>query len=151
MRSSLVAAAALAAALVVPREARAQSAAREDLARLLADAARAASRAGFRAEPRVFDARGLTGMLPRGGSVVVDASLRAGAHYMVVAVCDGDCQDLDLRVGAPDGTRLDEDVSEDDVPVLEFTATQDGAYPLSVIMSDCRAEMCRFAVKVLAQ
>ncbi|MBB4634888.1 hypothetical protein [Longimicrobium terrae] len=152
MRSSVVAAAALAAALITPRDARAQASPRDEIARLLGTASRGASQAGYRAEPRVFDVRSMTGMLPSGGSVVVDATLRAGARYMVVGVCDGECQDLDLRVNAPDGAEvLDEDVSDDDVPVLRFTATENGAHPLSVIMSDCRAELCRFAVKVLAQ
>jgi hypothetical protein len=100
----------------------------------------------------VFDSRAVMGMLPRGGSVVLEANLRAGVRYTVVGVCDDDCVDLDLRAHAPGaGEVLDEDVSTDDVPVLTFTATVNGPHPVTVIMSECRAEMCYFGLKVLAR
>lgn len=83
---------------------------------------------------------------------MLEANLREGVRYTVVAVCDGDCVDLDLRAHVP-GTdeMLDEDVSTDKVPVLTFTATADGPHPVSVIMSDCRTELCYFALKVLSR
>ncbi len=107
---------------------------------------------GYRSEARVFDARSMIGMLPRGGAVVVEANLRAGVRYTVVGVCDSDCVDLDLRVHAPGGDQvLDEDVNTDDVPLLTFVAPADGPHPITVVMSDCRTELCYFGVRVMAR
>ena len=150
MRRLLVLAAA-AALVLVPDVVRAQASQRDAMMEQLQDATAEAAGNGFRQSPRVFDTRAVTGMLPRGGSVVLEASLRAGVRYTVVAVCDGECVDLDLRAQRPDGAALDEDVATDDVPVLTFTATETGAYPLTVIMSECRAELCWFGLRVLAR
>jgi hypothetical protein len=149
---SLFILAALAALVLVPGSARAQTSARDAVSKLLRDASAEASANGYRASPRVFDTRSVMGMLPRGGSVVLEANLRAGARYTVVAVCDADCVDLDLRAHAPGHDEvLDEDVSTDEAPVLTFTATRDGPHPVTVIMSECRAELCWFGLKVLAR
>ena len=125
---------------------------RDDVSQLLRRAAGEARQKGFASEARVFDPRAMIGMLPRGGSVVLEANLRAGVRYTIVGVCDADCVDLDLRAHAPDGHQvLDEDVSTDDVPLLSFTAAESGPHPLAVIMSECRTELCYFGVKVLAK
>jgi hypothetical protein len=149
---SLLLVAAVAALTSVPVGAQAQSSHRDAVVQLLQDASRGASEHGFDEAPRVFDSRAVVGMLPRGGSVVLEASLRAGVRYTVVGVCDADCVDLDLRAHAPGGEAvLDEDVSTDDVPVLTFTATANGPHPVTVIMSECRTDLCYFGLKVLAQ
>jgi hypothetical protein len=151
MRSTILLAV-LALLTLVPASLRAQTDDRDVVVRQLQDASRGASEQGFREEPRVFDSRSVMGKLPRGGSVVLEANLRAGERYTVVAVCDETCGDLDLRAHAPGGAEvLDEDVSTDAVPVLTFTAAVNGPHPLSVIMSECRAELCYFALKVLAR
>jgi hypothetical protein len=140
-----------AAGLLLAAPAASQSAPDELLLSLRGAAVEAAA-LGYRAEPRVFDARLLVGLLPRGGAVVVEANLRAGGRYAVIGVCDEECHDLDLRVHAPGGGQvLDEDVNTDAVPVVTFVAERDGAHPVEVVMSGCRAELCRFAVKVLAR
>lgn len=152
MRSLSLFLAAMAALVLVPASARAQASHRDAVVELLADAARGATEGGYRPATRVFDTRSVTGMLPQGGTVMLEANLRAGVRYTVVAVCDAECVDLDLRVHAPGGEDvLDEDVSTDDVPVLTFTATRDGPHPVSVIMSECRAEMCYFGLRVLSR
>jgi hypothetical protein len=137
----------------VPVAGRAQAAPeRELVVRQLNDASREAAGQGYRQAPRVFDSRSVVGMLPRGGQVVLEANLRAGERYTVVAVCDGDCVDLDLRAEGPEGGEvLDEDVSTDAVPVLTFTALVTGPHPISVIMSQCRVERCYFALRVLSR
>jgi len=144
--------AALAALVSVPARAQAQPAQRDTVVRLLQDAAREAAQDGYRESPRVFDSRSVVGMLPDGGSVMLEANLRAGVRYTVVGVCDAECVDLDLRVHAPGGEEvLDEDVSTDDVPVLTFIAEETGPHPISVIMSECRADLCYFGLRVLAR
>lgn len=150
---SLFLVAALATIPLAPTLCDAQAApVREIVLRELTQASREAAGQGFREEPRVFDSRSVVGMLPGGGQVVLEANLRAGERYTVVAVCDEECVDLDLRAHAPGGEEvLDEDVSTDDLPILTFTAVVTGPHPLSVIMSDCRAERCYFALKVLSR
>jgi hypothetical protein len=151
MRSLLVMAAAAALASV-PVHAHAQASGRGAVEELLQQAATGAARDGYRAAPRVFDSRSVMGMLPRGGTVVLEANLRAGVRYTVVAVCEEACHDVDLRAYATDGeTVLDEDVSTDAVPVLTFTADESGPHPVAVIMSECRAELCRFGLRILAR
>jgi hypothetical protein len=130
----------------------AQSDHRASVVELLREASQEVAARGFRAETRVFDARSMIGMLPRGGAVVVEANLRAGVRYTVVGVCDSDCVDLDLRAHAPGGdVVLDEDVNTDDVPILTFVASADGPHPITVVMSDCRTELCYFGVRVMGR
>lgn len=149
-RTSYLAAALALLASAAP--AAAQATHRESVLDLLRGASQEAAGRGFRTEPRVFDARQMVGMLPAGGAVVLEANLRAGVRYTVVGVCDGDCVDLDLRVHSPAGeTVLGEDVNTDDVPVVTFVAPADGPHPVTVVMSDCRAELCYFGVRVLAR
>lgn len=130
----------------------AQATHRDSVLELLRGASREAAGRGFRTEPRVFDARQMVGMLPSGGTVVLEVNLRAGVRYTVVGVCDADCVDLDLRAHSPGGeTVLGEDVNTDDVPVVTFVAPADGPHPVTVVMSDCGAELCYFGVRVLAR
>ncbi len=94
----------------------------------------------------------LVGLLPRAGFVTVEVNLRAGMEYFVAGNCDRDCDDLDLRIVAPDAeTVLDEDVSEDAVPVVSFVAREAGPYLLTIRMVGCKTEMCYFGVRVLAR
>ena len=151
MRRILISLAALALPLAAAPAA-AQSTHREVVVDLLRSAAEEAAGRGYRGEPRVFDARSIVGMLPAEGTVVVEAMLRAGVRYTVVGVCDSDCVDLDLRVHSPGGEEvLGEDVNTDDVPIVTFVAPEDGPHPVTVVMSDCKAELCYFGVKVLAR
>jgi hypothetical protein len=130
----------------------AQSDHRSAVVDLLRQASQEVAAQGFRTEPRIFDARSMIGMLPRGGAVVLEANLRAGVRYTVLGVCDSDCQDLDLRAHSPGGNQvLAEDVNTDDVPILTFVAPADGPHPITVVMSDCRTELCYFGVRVLAR
>jgi hypothetical protein len=152
MRSLFLILAVSAALAFVPASARAQAPYRDAVVELLQDAARGATENGFRPSSRVFDTRSVMGMLARGGTVMLEANLRAGVRYTIVAVCDANCVDLDLRAHAPGGEDvLDEDVSTDDVPVLTFTATVTGPHPVSVIMSECRTELCHFGLRVLSR
>ena len=75
-------------------------------------------------------------------------NLQGGVRYAIVGACDEDCSDLNLRVWAPDGTKLAEDILTDDTPVLEFTATVTGQYRLSVEMAACRTSPCYWGVQI---
>ncbi len=75
-------------------------------------------------------------------------TLEAGVAYAILAVCDEDCNDIDLRITGPSDSTLAEDVQPDDTPVLEFTATETGQYDLDLIMFTCHANSCRWAGRV---
>jgi hypothetical protein len=124
---------------------------REVVLHELDTAVRAKQREGFTVA-RPFDARGMVGLLPQHGVVVVEVQLRAGVEYFVSGTCDTDCDDLDLRALTPDGLEvLAEDVETDDVPVLQFTARETGPHLLGVVMSACRTEYCYFGVRILSR
>jgi len=75
-------------------------------------------------------------------------NLQGGVRYAIVGVCDNDCTDVDLRIWAPDGAKLAEDILTDDTPVLEFTATVTGQYRLSVEMATCSTNPCYWGVQI---
>ncbi|MEO0559857.1 MAG: hypothetical protein AAF170_16935 [Bacteroidota bacterium] len=68
--------------------------------------------------------------------------LDAGQEYVIAGVCDNDCTDIDLRLYDPDGELVDEDVLEDDVPVVTVTPDREGQYTIEGIMYECQTEFC---------
>jgi hypothetical protein len=145
MRSTALFAAACAAAVALP--ARAQTPRESVLARL-----DSVARGGYVTDARPIGRASVLGELPREGSVRLEMTLRAGRRYRIVAACDRECVDLDLRAYSADGaTVLAEDVEADARPVLSFVAYADGPHLLSVMMAGCRDEYCAFGVRVLAR
>jgi hypothetical protein len=94
------------------------------------------------------DREPMTGSLNNAAAEAMMVNLQGGARYAIVGVCDNDCSDVDLRIWAPDGTKLAEDILVDDTPVLEFTATVTGQYRLSVEMAACHTNPCYWGVQV---
>jgi hypothetical protein len=86
------------------------------------------------------------GVLRSGQEMRVPLPLREGVDYRITGACDNQCENLDLALQAPDGTRVAQDRLEDAIPVLEYTAPVGGEYRLSVDMVTCTAEPCRFEV-----
>jgi|GEM_PF-1341491 len=151
MRRTLIAFAAAAAAAASASPAAAQNGHRGVITAQLDTITAVKAREGFAAE-RVLDGNTVVGMMANGGSVVLEVNLRAGTQYFIPAGCDGDCDDLDLRVHSPDGeTVLDEDVEADDVPLVSFTAARTGPHLLTVMMSSCKTSLCYFGFRVLAK
>ena len=109
-------------------------------------------RDGYRADPAPAGRDAVVGMLRGGGSVILEIRLQAGKQYFIGAGCDTDCSDLDLRALSSDGeTVLDEDVGEDDVPIVSFTARTGGLYLLAVMMPACSTDLCYFGFKVMSK
>jgi hypothetical protein len=77
--------------------------------------------------------------------------LTGGVRYAIIGVCDEDCSDIDLRLWAPDGTKISEDIAVDDYPTLEFVAPASGTYRLSVEMANCSQNPCYWGVQVYAR
>ncbi|HEX8691742.1 MAG TPA: hypothetical protein VF746_04930 [Longimicrobium sp.] len=106
---------------------------------------------GFLPDARVLNGGTQIGLLQANGLVMLEIPLRTGARYFVMGVCDSDCEDLDLRaVGSNARTALAEDVGDDDVPVLTFTARETGPHLLTVSMAKCKTDLCYFGVRVFS-
>ena len=75
-------------------------------------------------------------------------TLQAGVSYAILAVCDEACGDLDLRLLDAAGTRLAQDVADDDTPVIEFTPAATGQYRLDVLMYACTAATCSWGAQI---
>jgi len=96
----------------------------------------------------VADREPMMGSLNAAANETMMVNLQGGVRYAIVGVCDEDCTDVDLRIWAPDNTKLAEDILTDDTPVLEFTATVTGQYRLSVEMAACRTSPCYWGVQI---
>lgn len=77
--------------------------------------------------------------------------LVAGQEYQIVGVCDNDCTDIDLKLYDPDGNLVDEDVLEDDVPVVTVTPDRDGQYAIEGIMYECQTDFCYIGLAAWAR
>jgi hypothetical protein len=65
---------------------------------------------------------------------------------MITGRCDSDCRDLDLRLFSPSGAEIDNDLLDDDVPMVSTTATRSGRYRVEVLMAHCAVEPCRYEI-----
>ena len=97
---------------------------------------------GLNAVPDMFN-----GALEEGATEQFTLSLRGGRYYQIIGVCDSDCSDVDLALFDASGTRVTEDVLEDDFPLLEVEPTSDGTYTVEVAMITCAAEPCYWGVQ----
>lgn len=103
---------------------------------------------GYRADPRAFHTDMIVGVLEPGAEVGLEIDLEHGVEYMIMGVCDQDCEDLDLILTDPDGTEWASDALNDAYPVLVFTSPATGAYILWVTMYNCSVSPCSFGYKV---
>ena len=72
-------------------------------------------------------------------------TVQGDAQYIIVAVCDADCGDLDLVIYDPEEEEAAADVELDDYPVLSVQG--EGEYWVEILMTDCQAETCLYAVQ----
>jgi len=91
----------------------------------------------------------LSGSVGRGATDVNTLSLEGGVEYAIIAVCDEECTDIDLRITDAADSVLAEDINPDDNPIVEFTAPMTGSYDLDMIMFSCRASSCVWGGEVL--
>lgn len=78
-------------------------------------------------------------------------TLRAGQDYRIVGVCEQRCGDFDLRLFAPNGQLIAQDVLADAVPVIHVRPPMTGRYEIEAVMAQCRAQPCWFAFNVYAR
>ena len=107
---------------------------------------------GYAVHGAALPSGSMIGLLRNEGAVFVEVMLQAGREYFIPGGCDNDCDDLDLRITAPNSeTVLDEDVEDDDVPILSFRARETGPHLLLVSMASCSEELCYFGFRVLTK
>lgn len=77
--------------------------------------------------------------------------LRAGQDYRILGVCDARCRDFDLRLIAPSGALVAQDVLPDAVPIIHVRPTVTGNYDVEALMSRCAGSPCWYAFNVYAR
>lgn len=90
----------------------------------------------------------VTGTLATGADEEFEVDLEAGVTYMIVAVCDGDCSDLDLVLSDDEGEEMESDRKMDDLPMLAFENENDVTAVLSVQMATCSTGQCHYGVRI---
>lgn len=74
--------------------------------------------------------------------------LDGGNDYTIIGVCDEDCGDIDLTILDDDDDVVDEDVLEDNYPIVSVSPRGDGAYTINVDMYECDVEPCYFGIAI---
>lgn len=92
-----------------------------------------------------------TGVLRQGETDWIAIRLRSGIEYVIIAVCDQDCRDIDLRLYDENGYLIDDDLALDDVPVVTAIPRRTATFQIEVIMSRCRTRDCVYGVGAFAR
>lgn len=71
----------------------------------------------------------------------------AGADFSVVAVCDNDCADLDLRAYDATGRLVVENIDVDALPELVLSSDQNEIAFIEVVMANCSNAPCYWQAK----
>lgn len=74
--------------------------------------------------------------------------LDGGYDYTIIGVCDEDCGDIDLTLLDDDGDMVDEDVLEDDYPIVNASPSSDAVYTIEIDMYKCDVEPCYFGIAI---
>lgn len=130
--------------LAAPAPALAQSRWREQVNSQIDQASKILREKGFE-KTDTYD-----GTLNNEASESLTLSLRAGRQYALVAVCDNDCSDIDLRLYDND-TEVDSDIQNDDKPVVMVAPRGDGKFRLKIIMAKCATSPCFYGVGLFAK
>ena len=88
-----------------------------------------------------------TGQLADGGEATVSLDVTGAHRAVVIAACDNNCSDLDLRVVTEDGRLIGLDDDEDDTPSVYIDEKKTNKLVLKIRMPSCSASNCSFAVK----
>lgn len=84
------------------------------------------------------------GELKQGGEVTFTVKLQAGTNALV-GMCDTDCSNLDMYVTDSKGNAIEQDVEEDDFPIVMLTNT--GSVNVRLVMKACSSAPCAYGVR----
>ena len=77
--------------------------------------------------------------------------LEKGMNYKIYAVCDEDCNDIDLCLYDGRDKEIECDESEDDYPIVDVTVSRAGTFSFKVTMHDCELEPCKFGIAIFGR
>jgi len=92
-----------------------------------------------------------TDKIRRGRTEIYRLTLDAKERYLIVAFCDTDCDDVDLRLYNNGGKEIDVDVEGDDYPVVTVATGATERYQVEVSMPGCYARRCTIGIGVFYQ
>jgi hypothetical protein len=78
-------------------------------------------------------------------------TLDQGHTYQIYAVCDGDCEDLDLCIYDSNNNEIECDESSDDLPIVSVSPKWTGRFRLWVKMYDCTINPCKFGIAIFGR
>lgn len=85
--------------------------------------------------------------LQKDGKQLLAVRLEANTRYVVVGMCDEDCDDLDLELFQRNRL-VGRDVEDDALPVIQIRGLPSGMYQLRVTMADCKKGPCTYGVAI---
>lgn len=74
--------------------------------------------------------------------------LEGGNDYTIIGVCDEDCGDIDLAIYDDGDALVDEDVLDDDYPIISASPLSDELFTVDVDMYECDVEPCYFGIAI---
>ncbi len=89
-----------------------------------------------------------TAPLRTGEAVYTRLELDPGERYTLVAVCDRECGDLDLRVVEAGSRVVAEDADPDAEPFIRLPPATAARWEVGVTMRQCAAARCRFSLAI---
>lgn len=93
--------------------------------------------------------KALQWLLDNGGLYDIELGVDGG-EVAVLAVCDDDCEDLDLAVYSEAEEILGKDDMDDAFPLVKFATETPGRFYVRVGMAKCTLDPCYFEVLVLS-
>ncbi len=106
---------------------------------------RAAS-AGYALTPQYY-----YGRLRNGQSETIDLTFSSAREYLIIAACDADCPDVDLRLFEGDGELLSSDLASDSLPIVSVPTGHSGMHTVRVSMARCFVDPCRYEIAVFTR
>jgi hypothetical protein len=76
-------------------------------------------------------------------------TIPATGRYALIAICDGNCSDIDLVVLDGGRRRLGADLEPDDRPAVEFSASRGDVVRGRVTIPGCRIRTCAYGVMLV--
>jgi hypothetical protein len=84
--------------------------------------------------------------LGNGGEHNITLNLSRDVSYVIMGVCDEDCNDIDLELYDDNGNLISSDRQIDAFPVVEVTPRWNARFLIRVRMADCSNAPCRYGV-----
>lgn len=78
-------------------------------------------------------------------------NLKARTSYKIIALCDKNCQDLDLVLMDENNKEISRDASTDNIPIVEVIPKWTGRFNLKVSMYKCSQNPCFYGLTVLSR